>query len=48
VVNAAYLVAILVAHPFPLLSYLIYIGVVVILIIFLPKVDDGINYQAKE
>jgi len=48
VVNGAYLCAILVAHLLPLLSYLIYIGVVVILIIFLPKVDDGINYQVKE
>jgi TMEM175 potassium channel family protein len=48
VVNAAYLVAILVAHSFPLVSYLIYLGVIVVLIIFLPKVDDGINYQAKE
>src|SRR5258706_15394569 len=48
VVNAAYLVAVLVAHPFPLLSYLIYIGVVVLLIVFLPKVDDGINYQVKK
>jgi len=48
VVNGAYLVAILVAHPLPLLSYLIYIAVVVLIIIFLPKVDDGINYQVKE
>lgn len=47
VVNAAYLVAILIAHRFPLVSYLIYIAVVVILIVFLPKVDDGINYQGK-
>jgi uncharacterized membrane protein len=45
VVNGAYLVAILLAHPFPLLSYLIYIAVVVLLIVFLPKVDDGINYR---
>src|SRR5215203_755095 len=29
VVNIAYLVAILVAHPFPLLSYIIYIAVVI-------------------
>jgi uncharacterized membrane protein len=43
-VNGLYLCAILLAHPFPLLSYLIYIGVVVVLIVFLPKVDDGINY----
>ena len=47
VVNSAYLCAILAAHPFPLLSYLIYIGVIVILIVFLPKMDDGINYKAK-
>ncbi len=43
VVNSAYLGAILLAHSLPLLSYLIYITVVVILIIFLPKVDDGIK-----
>lgn len=43
VVNISYLVAILLAHSFPLLSYLIYIAVVVILIVFLPKVDDGIK-----
>jgi len=48
VVNAAYLVAILIAHRFPLVSYLIYIAVVVLIIVFLPKVDDGINYQVKE
>ena len=43
VVNGAYLGAILLAHSVPLLSYLIYIVVVVILIVFLPKVDDGIK-----
>jgi uncharacterized membrane protein len=43
VVNGSYLGAILLAHSSPLLSYLIYIAVVVILIIFLPKPDDGIN-----
>jgi len=43
VVNGSYLGAILLAHSSPLLSYLIYIAVVVILIIFLPKLDDGIN-----
>jgi len=48
VVNAAYLVAILIAHRFPLVSYLIYIAVVVLIIVFLPKVDDGINYQVRE
>jgi len=48
VVNGAYLVAVLVAHQFPVLSYLIYVGVVVLLIVFLPKVDDGINYQVKK
>jgi len=47
VVNGAYLCAILVARPFPLISYLIYLAVVVILIVFIPKVDDGINYQVK-
>ena len=45
VVNVSYLVAILLAHSFPLLSYLIYIAVVVILIIFLPKLDDGIKVK---
>ena len=43
IVNAAYLGAILFAHSFPLLSYLIYIVVIVFLIVFLPKLDDGIN-----
>jgi len=43
-VNGLYLCAILLAHPLPLLSYLIYLGVVVLLIVFLPRVDDGINY----
>jgi hypothetical protein len=42
-VNVLYLGAILVAHPFPLLSYLIYILVVIFLIVFLPKLDDGIR-----
>lgn len=32
-----------IAHRFPLLSYLIYIGVIVVMIIFLPKLDDGIK-----
>jgi len=45
VVNVSYLVAILLAHSLPLLSYLIYIAVVVILIIFLPKLDDGIKVK---
>ena len=45
IVNGAYLCAILLAHPFPLLSYLIYIAVVVFLIVFLPKLDDGINIK---
>jgi len=44
-VNVLYLCAILLAHPLPLLSYLIYIAVVVFLIIFLPKLDDGINIK---
>jgi uncharacterized membrane protein len=42
-VNVLYLCAILLAHSFPLLSYLIYITVVVFLIVFLPKLDDGIG-----
>jgi uncharacterized membrane protein len=42
-VNGSYLVAILLAHSLPLVSYLIYIGVVVFLVIFLPKIDDGIK-----
>jgi uncharacterized membrane protein len=44
-VNVLYLCAILLAHPLPLLSYLIYIAVVVFLIVFLPKLDDGINFK---
>jgi uncharacterized membrane protein len=44
-VNVLYLCAILVAHPLPLLSYLIYIAVVVFLIVFLPKLDDGIHVK---
>ncbi len=45
VVNVLYLCAILLAHPLPLASYVIYIAVVVFLIVFLPKVDDGINFK---
>ena len=45
VVNGAYLCAILLAHSFPLLSYLIYIAAVVCLIVLLPKLDDGINIK---
>ena len=45
VVNSLYLCAILLAKWFPLLSYLIYIMVVVFIIIFLPKLDDGIKRQ---
>ena len=48
IVNGAYLGAILLARPFPLVSYSIYIAVVVLIIFFLPKVDDGINYQGQE
>ena len=44
-VNVLYLCAILVAHPLPLLSYLIYIAVVIFLIVFLPKLDDGIKVK---
>jgi uncharacterized membrane protein len=44
-VNVAYLGAILVAHTIPALSYLIYIAVVIFLIVFLPKLDDGINIK---
>jgi uncharacterized membrane protein len=45
IVNGSYLGAILLAHSFPLLSYLIYIAVIVFLIVFLPKVDDGIKIK---
>jgi uncharacterized membrane protein len=45
VVNGLYLCAILLAHWFPLVSYLIYIAVILFLIVFLPKLDDGINYR---
>ena len=44
-INVSYLCAILLAHTFPVLSYLIYIAVVVSLVVFLPKVDDGINIK---
>lgn len=47
-INGAYLGAVLLAHSYPLVSYLIYIAVVVLVIFFLPKVDDGINYQGQE
>jgi cobalamin synthase len=47
IVNGAYLGAILLAHSFPLLSYIIYIAVVILIIVFLPKRDDGINYQGE-
>jgi len=43
VVNGLYLAAILLAKWVPLLSYLIYIIVVVFIIVFLPKIDDGIK-----
>lgn len=43
IVNAFYLLAILVAHPLPLLSYFIYVGMIVAMIVLLPRVDDGIN-----
>jgi uncharacterized membrane protein len=43
IVNALYLGAILFAHSVPLLSYIIDITVVIFLIVFLPKLDDGIN-----
>jgi hypothetical protein len=46
-VNGSYLAAILLANTLPLLSYTIYILVVLSLIIFLPKLDDGINYQGS-
>jgi uncharacterized membrane protein len=44
-INGSYLCAILLAHPFPVLSYLIYVAVVIGLIILLPRVDDGINIK---
>ena len=47
-INGAYLGAVLLAHSYPLASYLIYVAVVVLVIFFLPKVDDGINYQGRE
>ena len=43
VVNASYLFAILLASWLPLLSYFIYVGVVLFLIVFLPKLDDGMK-----
>ena len=44
-INVSYLCAIFAAHAFPVLSYLIYVTVVVSLIVFMPKVDDGINIK---
>jgi len=44
-INLSYLCAILLAHSFPLASYLIYIAVVISLVVFLPKLDDGINIK---
>ena len=44
-INVSYLCAILLAHPFPVLSYLIYVAVVIGLIVFLPRVNDGINIK---
>ena len=44
IVNGAYLVAMLIAKVYPLASYLIYIFVIVLIVIFLPKQDDGIDY----
>ncbi len=46
-VNGLYLVAILLSKSLPLVSYLIYIVVVLLLIIFLPRQNDGINYQGN-
>ena len=45
VVNGAYLGAILLAHSFPLLSYMIYLAVIIFLIVFLPKLYEGINIK---
>jgi uncharacterized membrane protein len=45
IVNGSYLGAILLAHSVPLLSYLIYIAVIVSLIVLLPRLDDGINVK---
>ena len=45
IVNSAYLLTMLLARPLPLVSYLIYIGVVVFIIIFLPKVDNDIKIK---
>lgn len=44
-INLSYLCAILLAHSLPLASYLIYVAVVISLIVFLPRVDDGINIK---
>ena len=45
VVNGLYLLAMLLARPLPLISYVIYVAVILFLIIFLPKVDDGIKIK---
>jgi uncharacterized membrane protein len=43
IINGAYLLAILSARTYPLLSYFIYIGAVATIIILFTKLDDGIN-----
>jgi uncharacterized membrane protein len=42
-VNGSYLAAIFLARSLPLVSYIIYIAVAITLIVFLPKLDDGIS-----
>ena len=42
-VNGSYLAAIFLAQSLPLVSYIIYIAVAITLIVFLPKLDDGIS-----
>ncbi|MCC6260643.1 MAG: DUF1211 domain-containing protein [Anaerolineales bacterium] len=46
-VNGAYLIAILVANSMPVLSYIIYVVMVLTVIIVLPKQNDGINYSGS-
>lgn len=48
IVNGVYLLAMLIAKPYPLASYLIYILVVILLILLLPKQDDGIDYETHQ
>lgn len=44
IVNSAYIIAIVISHWLPLLSYIIYAGIAIIIITIFPLRNDGINY----